>query len=579
MAEAAIYGWGHGDTYTKDMLHQLMETHDIISFDIFDTVLMRNVLDPTDVFEIVEERAKRHGLHLPDFKFARLGAEHRILSSGRRHSLSGIYEDLQQTLDLRLEDASWLKACEWQVEQEVILSRQQVCTWMTAAKTAGKRVVLVSDMYLSTEEIRTLLEKCGITDYDAIYLSGEHGSGKPGTLFDVMKAEQAGERYLHIGDNPVADGTSAVAHGIDAFLIPSAKTMFAHARGNESLRFSSSLQARCFLGRAISCICNAPFAWQADGTIRVTDAATYAYAFLGPLFAAFFLWLIKDIYQEQYDAVLFAARDGFFLQKLYEWYRKRHPELPRSQYLYVSRMACISASFETEEDIRKSIQFFRYAGEPMGQLMGMEHGVLSVSRVLGISKTLKDHFVRYLRQNGLHPAGHYAFFDLVSSGTSQSLLQKIFFRDLTGVYLARDFSPTSPYLDPHICVHHFSEKFSGAGNAELELGQQHGLSYESFCSSPEGSVYHFDDKGKPVFLPDQRHSEDWTLAETIQQSILSFCKDVLEQGFLSNDHDCCSVAVSLANRRFQIASGKDFAKSCALYDDANDRRISLADAF
>lgn len=425
MAEAAIYGWGHGDTYTKDMLHQLMETHDIISFDIFDTVLMRNVLDPTDVFEIVEERAKRHGLHLPDFKFARLGAEHRILSSGRRHSLSGIYEDLQQTLDLRLEDASWLKACEWQVEQEVILSRQQVCTWMTAAKTAGKRVVLVSDMYLSTEEIRTLLEKCGITDYDAIYLSGEHGSGKPGTLFDVMKAEQAGERYLHIGDNPVADGTSAVAHGIDAFLIPSAKTMFAHARGNESLRFSSSLQARCFLGRAISCICNAPFAWQADGTIRVTDAATYAYAFLGPLFAAFFLWLIKDIYQEQYDAVLFAARDGFFLQKLYEWYRKRHPELPRSQYLYVSRMACISASFETEEDIRKSIQFFRYAGEPMGQL----------------------------------------------------------------------------------------------------------------------------------------------------------CKDVLEQGFLSNDHDCCSVAVSLANRRFQIASGKDFAKSCALYDDANDRRISLADAF
>ena len=128
MAEAAIYGWGHGDTYTKDMLHQLMETHDIISFDIFDTVLMRNVLDPTDVFEIVEERAKRHGLHLPDFKFARLGAEHRILSSGRRHSLSGIYEDLQQTLDLRLEDASWLKACEWQVEQEVILSRQQVCT-------------------------------------------------------------------------------------------------------------------------------------------------------------------------------------------------------------------------------------------------------------------------------------------------------------------------------------------------------------------------------------------------------------------------------------------------------------------
>lgn len=31
MAEAAIYGWGHGDTYTKDMLHQLMESKRLIT--------------------------------------------------------------------------------------------------------------------------------------------------------------------------------------------------------------------------------------------------------------------------------------------------------------------------------------------------------------------------------------------------------------------------------------------------------------------------------------------------------------------------------------------------------------------
>ena len=359
MAEAKLYGWGQGDTYAEGVLQRLLETHDVISFDIFDTVLMRSVLDPTDVFGIVAERAERQGLHLPDFKFARLGAEHRILAEGRRHSLSGIYEDLQQALDLRPEAASWLQACEWQVERDVILARREVCGWMKAAKAAGKRVVLVSDMYLSTEEIRHLLDARGITAYDAIYLSGEHGSGKPGTLFDIMKAEQAGERYLHIGDNPVADDTSAIAHGIDAFLLPAAKTMLLYTQRNEILSSAGSLSARCILGRAISRLCNAPFVWQADGTIRVADAATYAYAFLGPLFAAFFLWLVEKVRREPYDAVLFAARDGFFLQKLYEWYRKRHPELPRSQYLYVSRMACISASFQTAEDIRQSVQFFR----------------------------------------------------------------------------------------------------------------------------------------------------------------------------------------------------------------------------
>ena len=85
MAEAKLYGWGQGDTYAEGVLQRLLETHDVISFDIFDTVLMRSVLDPTDVFEIVAERAERQGLHLPDFKFARLGAEHRILAEGRRH--------------------------------------------------------------------------------------------------------------------------------------------------------------------------------------------------------------------------------------------------------------------------------------------------------------------------------------------------------------------------------------------------------------------------------------------------------------------------------------------------------------
>ena len=50
MAEAKLYGWGQGDTYAEGVLQRLLETHDVISLDIFDTVLMRSVLDPTDVF-------------------------------------------------------------------------------------------------------------------------------------------------------------------------------------------------------------------------------------------------------------------------------------------------------------------------------------------------------------------------------------------------------------------------------------------------------------------------------------------------------------------------------------------------
>lgn len=38
-----------------------IESHDIISFDIFDTLIMRKTLVPEDVFLILEDRAVRAG--------------------------------------------------------------------------------------------------------------------------------------------------------------------------------------------------------------------------------------------------------------------------------------------------------------------------------------------------------------------------------------------------------------------------------------------------------------------------------------------------------------------------------------
>ena len=37
-------------------LKKLIDSHDVVSFDIFDTLIKRNCMYPTDVFQIVENR-------------------------------------------------------------------------------------------------------------------------------------------------------------------------------------------------------------------------------------------------------------------------------------------------------------------------------------------------------------------------------------------------------------------------------------------------------------------------------------------------------------------------------------------
>ena len=46
--------WSNG--YSKDALIQAVEAHDIISFDIFDTLVMRKVYINKDVFRILAQR-------------------------------------------------------------------------------------------------------------------------------------------------------------------------------------------------------------------------------------------------------------------------------------------------------------------------------------------------------------------------------------------------------------------------------------------------------------------------------------------------------------------------------------------
>ena len=90
------------------------------------------------------------------------------------------------------------------------------------AGKAGKRVVIISDMYLSASTISTILTSCG---YDLtgvnVYVSSEYGKTKrSGNLFrEVLRVlREEGKHVLHIGDNYISDVLMPRKCGMKSFL-------------------------------------------------------------------------------------------------------------------------------------------------------------------------------------------------------------------------------------------------------------------------------------------------------------------------------------------------------------------------
>lgn len=190
-----------------DMVEQLL-CYPVISFDAFDTLLLRAATRPSQVFDAMER-----GLHIPGFSAARIAGEASARLNREEVRLSDIYRSMPQRF--------------WSVQEQELVFETLFCSaspyWeaiFPALLAAGRRVVVTSDMYLSSQEIRELLRSCGYPDADKIYVSCEQGCNKnQGGLFQTLLDEErvAPEQIIHIGDNYRADVKSPASLGICSY--------------------------------------------------------------------------------------------------------------------------------------------------------------------------------------------------------------------------------------------------------------------------------------------------------------------------------------------------------------------------
>lgn len=234
----------------------------------------------------------------------------------------------------------------------------------------GKQTVITTDTYLTGEQLRPLLEKCGLGGAE-MYVSCEYGGSKHlGTLFQTLRERFPGQRILHIGDNPLCDVENARRNETDGALIPNAAAWaeVLGIPGEPDSCMHALFAQRCFSS-----------AFPLDGArrrIQIHDPEDVGYLFFGPLAAGYLAWLVEQLPKRNLDRILFISRDGYLFHRLYQRVRPLYGGLPQSSYFLTSRRCAGVASLKTEVDVRFLFEDVCYSRDmPFGKLLERTYGV------------------------------------------------------------------------------------------------------------------------------------------------------------------------------------------------------------
>lgn len=270
--------------------------YEVVSFDVFDTLISRLLTQPTDVFKIVERRGKLSGLPVDGFAALRIDAEREARSRVRPEvTLDDIYASLSHLaprFDTAL--ANSLKGMELQAEHDVCVARPAGSKLFEEARASGARIVITTDMYLPEEFIRTLLDDCGYSGYEALFVSSScHATKADGSLYTILldRLNVASKQVLHVGDNPKSDIAQARAAGFATFYTSRARERVSSVEGS-------------FL------VASAGIRKESGTSLR-----NFGYSCLGPVLVGFCLWLNESLKDDGISKVYYLSRDGLIIKR------------------------------------------------------------------------------------------------------------------------------------------------------------------------------------------------------------------------------------------------------------------------
>lgn len=297
--------------------------YDVISFDIFDTLIFRPFSEPTDLFFFLGERTG-----ILDFKRLRMQAEAEARVQKYKEEkhyeikLSDIWSRLENEIGVTKEQGMQMEQA---LEMEFCYANPFMQQVFTQLREHGKRIVITSDMYLSKAFLLELLQKNGYGGYEELYVSCEYEKSKAeGSLYEVVKgAYPDTDSMIHVGDNPVSDVKNAKKHGFEVFYYPNV---------NRNALLYRAYDMSAVVGGAYRGIVNNKLY---NGTEQLSMEYEYGYIYGGLFVLGYCNFIHTYARVHGIDKLLFLSRDGDILRQAYA---VLFPE-EKTEYVYWSRAA------------------------------------------------------------------------------------------------------------------------------------------------------------------------------------------------------------------------------------------------
>lgn len=532
-------------------LKSVIDKYEIISFDIFDTLVMRRVMNPQDIWEITARRiSTNYDIHIPSF------VEYRKTAITRCNmdcpSIEDIYIQFAKLTGISRHVANLIKKCEIDVEESFIIVREDMLHAYDYAKKKNKRVYLVSDMHLNRHVICRLLKKVGIdVKEEQLFISCDKGCGKSdGKLWDVFLRDKSCETVLHIGDNIEADIIPVQNRGVATYKMMSAADMLKASAYANVFSKCVTLFDSIVLGQISARVFNSPFALNKKrGELFFNSPEQIGYSIFGPVICTYLMWIDEMLEHSPGSKVFFFGRDGFFLEQDYKYFQQLKNDYSNfSTYLETSRRATMVPNIVDEESL-KDVVHFPYNGR-FTDFMYDRFGIITDNRTEYLNSEIISTAVQFdlvydtcklyeieIYQEAEKERKSYRNYldkmqisegdfvvDLFFYGNTQYYLSKLLGISLNGLYIACDRSEENRTTKTNTLFGCFQGENDVCAQNSLIL--KHCLLLESFLTAPTGMLKRIKDNGEFEYAPKGQNQKFFEMRERINVGVKEFIGDV-----------------------------------------------------
>lgn len=571
--------------YNVEKIKKRIDKYEYVSFDIFDTLIKRNVNKPSDIFNLTAKKYEiENNVVIPNYKELRINAEIKAaqLAEGNEPNIDDIFNQIEINDKYNIER---LKEIEIELEKTLCQKNKYFYPIYDYCIKQNKKIIITTDMYLNKKYIEELLKIVGISGYQYLFVSNEIKLNKHrGNIYPCIlkKLNISAKQIIHIGDSKRADYIMPRLSKIDSVLIP---------KQIHNLRYYNIEDLSKIEKEDYDIICTF-----VNNNMPIHKNIYYqiGYEILGILLYGYTKWLIEELSKRKIEKIFFLAREGNMLKKAFD--KINHTNI-QSHYLYVSRRStrvALLKDIEKLDDIFKIIKMRRIV-DLKGFFINIGLDIEKYDSIIKkynydlttnvkneknftkffeeIKKDIKENaekeeklLLKYLKQEGFQ--GKVAVADVGWMGTMQNSLNNILIMnnqkvDITGFYMGQSTAAKEFIEKGNKQISYLFDYKSNKINKEIRGFLN---LFESFFLAQHGTTLKYSEKCakiQPILDKCEYTKQEIEIFKAIQDGAIQFIEEY--SNFKYKNH--INITPSIAWNNFRKLGLQPTNKDIKLFAD------------